>query len=88
MVDTNREQGRYFANFDPDKREEKKRSWLARTIFPQNDELVEVRGEYLVDIERVEDSNVLSIRISRDGSEPLRTNEQAFLLNRILTKLS
>lgn len=88
VVDTNREQGRYFANFDPDKREEKKRSWLARTIFPQNDELVEVRGEYLVDIERVEDSNVLSIRISRDGSEPLRTNEQAFLLNRILNKLS
>lgn len=88
VVDTNRDDGRYFANFDPAKREEKKRNWLSRVIFPKDDELVDVRGEYLVDIERGQDSEVLSITISREGDGSLQNNEQAFLLNRILTKLS
>ena len=89
VEDVNRELGKYYADFTPGKKKQKKeRGFFSRLFFPRSDKLEEATGEYQIVVERTETEDLISVAIVRDGGQPLANNEQAFLLNRILSQLT
>ena len=62
--------------------------FFSRLFFPRRDKLDEASGEYLIVVDDPGYNQPLQIGIAREGDEPLAKNEQAFLLNRILTQLT
>ena len=88
VSDLNRDQGLYYANFEPGKVKKKKRSWIRRIFSRGPDKAKEIGGEYRITITETDFPDVLRIAIEPGGEGSLANNEQAFLLNRILPQLT
>ena len=95
VTDKNHDNGFYYANFEPSsQRRQTRRSWFSRLAFWRaNKKDDEIRGQYKVIIspesnQSAGDAGVLSVEIKSDTDRQLQNNEQAYLLNRILVKLS
>lgn len=94
ITDKNYDNGFYYTNYEPSsERRQTRRSWLSRLAFWRAKKDDEIRGEYKVVIlpesdPSAGDTGVLSVEIQSDTGSQLQNNEQAFLLNRILVKLS
>ncbi len=94
VTDKDNDQGLYYANYSPSsERQQTRRGWFSRLAFWRTDRDEDIRGEYHISIApeanaESADGQVLSIRIKSNAERPLQNNEQAYLLNRILVKLS
>jgi len=94
VVDKNYDQGLYFSNYEPskDKKTKGKRGFWSRVKFwgKQAAKERQAKGDYLISIKStdLDAGKQLTIEVDADNGEPLQYNEQAYLLNKILAKLS
>lgn len=98
ITDKDHQQGLYFVNYEPSsERRQVKRGWFSRLAFWRSSKDDEIKGEYKISVLVPEQESAqnslqgvegLSIRIKSDTERVLQNNEQAYLLNRILVKLS
>jgi len=88
--DLNREEGIYYTKFKPKNRQKKKAGIFRRTFrfltFRRPSEKESVLDSYLV--KAVDQNNYVQISIARESGPALQLNEQAFMLRKILGKLS
>ena len=94
ITDKYHEQGLYYANYEPSSdRRQLRRSWFSRLAFWRSNKDEEIKGQYKITVRADSElsaaqSDSLQIRIKSDTERTLQNNEQAYLLNRILVKLS
>ena len=88
--DLNRDKGIYYTTFEPKKKKKKKVGVIRRAFrslaFWRSAKKETKFEKYLVRV--VEKENFLEIKIARDAGVDLQSNEQAYLLRKILGKLS
>jgi len=94
VTDKDHDNGLYYANYEPSSdRRQAKRGLFSRLAFWRSKKDEGIRGDYKVTIVPEDNSGqegtqLLNVKIKSDAGQDLQNNEQAYLLNRILVKLS